>query len=102
MRSFMSTSRRMPRASTRQSHARARLVRNRFAQRYLKSVRYGNRTPRQPVEDLTLRDDWLFEAVLDYGEHDAAMPTAAEVRPWSVRKDPFSRFRATFEVRTYR
>jgi RHS repeat-associated protein len=79
-----------------------RVLRNRFAQRYLKHVRYGNRTPRQPAEDLSLRDDWLFEAVLDYGEHDTARPTVTEVRPWPVRKDPFSRFRATFDVRTYR
>src|SRR5205814_5412469 len=51
-----------------------------------------------PVNDT----EWLFEVVLDYGEHDAAAPTPAEAVPWPVRPDPFSRHRAAFEVRTYR
>jgi hypothetical protein len=49
-----------------------------------------------------VRSDWLFEVVFDYGEHDDAAPTTAEVRSWSARKDPFSLFRSTFDVRTYR
>ncbi|HST64337.1 MAG TPA: SpvB/TcaC N-terminal domain-containing protein [Mycobacteriales bacterium] len=64
---------------------------DRGANRYLKRVRYGNRTP--------YGQDWLFEVVLDYGEHDTE---PAEVRPWPVRLDPFSSYRAGFEVRTYR
>ncbi len=73
------------------------------AQRYLKRVQYGNRTPVAPDQPAPANDtDWLFEVVLDYGEHDAAAPTPAEVVPWPVRPDPFSRHRATFEVRTYR
>lgn len=81
---------------------RNRLISNQFAHRYLKSIRYGNRTPREAGEDLTQRDDWLFEVVFDYGEHDDAAPTTQEVRTWPVRQDPFSRCRSTFEVRTYR
>ena len=48
-----------------------RLISGQFAQRYLKTIRYGNRTPRQLGEDLALRADWLFDVVFDYGEHDA-------------------------------
>jgi hypothetical protein len=74
------------------------------AQRYVKRIQYGNRTP------VTDRDapapvnaeDWLFEVVFDYGEHDTRNPTPAEVKPWLARMDPFSNHRATFEVRTYR
>ena len=83
-------------------HEHNRLVTKQFAQRYLKYIRYGNRTPRQAGEDLTTRDDWLFEVVLDYGEHDLSAPTTKEVRSWPRRQDPFSHFRATFDVRTYR
>jgi RHS repeat-associated protein len=74
----------------------------RSANRYLKRIRYGNRTPRQPGEDRSERTDWMFEVVFDYGEHDTASPTPQEVRPWSVRQDTFSTYRAGFEVRTYR
>jgi hypothetical protein len=79
-----------------------RLTTNRFAQRYLKHIKYGNRTPREAGEDLTKRTDWLFEVVFDYGEHDVLSPTTKEVQNWPIRNDPFSTHRATFEVRTYR
>src|SRR5262249_50313296 len=74
------------------------------AQRYLKRIQYGNRVPvldreaPAPAHD----EDWRFEVVFDYGEHDDAAPTPAKVRPWPARQDSFSSFRATFEVRTYR
>jgi RHS repeat-associated protein len=74
------------------------------AQRYLKRIQYGNRTPVRREDPAPASDaDWLFEVVFDYGEHDSASPTPAEeVRPWLVRTDAFSINRATFEVRTYR
>ena len=87
---------------------RNRLIAQQFTQRYIKNIRYGNHTPRKPGEDLSQRTDWLFEAVFDYGEHggngedDKAPPTTQEVHPWPVRQDPFSLFRSTFDVRTYR
>lgn len=82
------------------------------AQRYLKRIEYGNRVPvmdrdapapatddpQSPVSSA----NWLFEVVFDYGEHDDLKPTPVEMAPWSLRKDPFSSYRATFEVRTYR
>jgi RHS repeat-associated protein len=76
--------------------------RDRRANRYLKRVLYGNRTPYLPHEDTALPAKWCFEIVLDYGEHEQAAPTPDEATPWSCRPDPFSSYRSTFEVRTYR
>ena len=74
-----------------------------FPQRYLKSIRYGNRAPRVAGEDLSLRKNWLFEVVFDYGEHDdVSRPRPPRFAAWPVREDPFSLFRSTFDVRTYR
>jgi RHS repeat-associated protein len=82
------------------------------AQRYLKRIFYGNRIPVPDREAPAPDEDgpvapvgnasWLFEVVFDYGEHDTAHPTPAEVTPWALRSDPFSSYRAGFEVRTYR
>jgi len=71
----------------------ARFVVN--AQRYLKRVRYGNRTP-------FVSGNWCFEVVFDYGDHDASVPTPEESGPWPARLDPFSTYKPGFEVRTYR
>ena len=76
--------------------------RNRSAQRYLKSVKYGNRTPRRAGEDLSRRSDWLFEVVFDYGEHRPDDPKPADAGTWLCRRDPFSSYRSGFEVRSYR
>jgi RHS repeat-associated protein len=73
-----------------------------FANRYLKHIKYGNLAPRANGEDLSLRTDWLFEAIFDYGEHVALPPAPDEVRLWPVRADPFSSYRAGFEIRSYR
>lgn len=77
------------------------------ANRYLKRVLYGNRTPYYPTmhadeAESPLPDDWMFELVLDYGDHAGRYPTPARDRPWSARPDAFSSHRAGFEVRTYR
>lgn len=97
------------------AHERNRTDLSRSAQRYLKRVRYGNASPYFPA--LTPNapwpeppdagapdgsDAWHFEVVFDYGEHTARIPTPAEGGTWSVRPDPFSSYRAGFEVRTYR
>ncbi|WP_432825050.1 SpvB/TcaC N-terminal domain-containing protein [Dactylosporangium sp. CA-092794] len=89
-------------------------------QRYLKSIRYGNVVSRlHPEPPGDRRDDWLFEVVFDYGEgHYADLPpdpgtpadeqhryshaAPAGAGPWPVRPDPFSTYRAGFEIRTYR
>ena len=71
---------------------------------YIKRIYYGTQTPYQRGEDLSNRTDWLFEVVFDYGEHNPVNPTPAEdpSRKWATRADPFSTFRSTFDVRTYR
>ncbi len=95
-------------------HERHRGDSARSANRHLKRVLYGNRSPRQAGEDLSERGDWMFEVVFDYGEdHLQPLEEAAEgrrfvqagvegSRPWTVRQDPISSYRAAFEVRTYR
>jgi hypothetical protein len=83
-------------------HEKNRSDMSRSANRYLKRIRYGNCTPRQPGEDLSERTDWLFEVVFDYGEHDTDSPTTLEAPLWPVRQDAFSTYRAGFDVRTYR
>ncbi len=98
------------------AHEHNRSDETRMAQRYLKCIRYGNRSPFFPAlkadaawpdpAAARLSDDgsnaWMFEAILDYGEHDANAPTPKDAGIWPARQDPFSSYRAGFEVRTYR
>src|SRR6185369_5168396 len=98
-----------------QTHERNRV---RTVNRYLKRIRYGNRTSRLIHPDLATME-WMFEVVFDYDEDhleeiplDPARPAAEQHRfvlvseapgqTWTVRPDPFSSHRAGFEVRTYR
>lgn len=112
-----------------QVHERNRTDLSRSGQRYLKRIRYGNRTPYFPelkpgaswpeppgadAEDGS--QQWLFEAVFDYdephyqeqepdGEGRVFATASAKVHQnarWPVRNDPFSSYRSGFEVRTYR
>ncbi|MFN8484247.1 MAG: SpvB/TcaC N-terminal domain-containing protein [Anaerolineae bacterium] len=82
------------------------------AAHYLKRILYGNRVSRLVALDQAARE-WCFEVVFDYDEgHYAELPDdggrpavragPAATRDWSVRLDPFSSYRAGFEVRTYR
>ena len=98
---------------TSRANERNRTASGRSANRYPKRVRYGNAPSRLVEPDLT-KLSWLFEVVFDYGEgHYQAQPPDAQGRvfatatptattPWPVRQDPFSTYRAGFEVRTYR
>jgi RHS repeat-associated protein len=79
----------------------------RGTQRYLSVVSYGNATPYWPQWGPTdletaVPSDWMFKVAIDYGDHDAAAPTPEAGPGWPVRPDPFSSYRAAFEVRTYR
>ncbi|MGR9117382.1 MAG: SpvB/TcaC N-terminal domain-containing protein, partial [Gammaproteobacteria bacterium] len=94
----------------------------RSANRYLKSIKYGNikpvqvtqGLPREFSENLSERNDWMFEVIFDYGEGHYQEPDEtdngqqrvnAQINPssdWLLRPDPFSSYRAGFEVRTYR
>jgi RHS repeat-associated protein len=97
------------------AHERNRDDTTRSANRYLKRIRYGNRVPYLPElsecgawpappgsDDPNENKDWLFEVIFDYGEHDANAPTPSDAGAWRCRNDPFSAYRAGFEVRTYR
>ncbi|KAJ5949959.1 SpvB-domain-containing protein [Penicillium verhagenii] len=86
--------------------------------RYLKSIRYGNKIPNRSMGDwkplpseLIGGPDlgWMFELILDYGEHRSdstgsaeKTPTMQEIRPWITRLNPFSQYKIGFEVRQYR
>ncbi|MEM1292718.1 MAG: SpvB/TcaC N-terminal domain-containing protein [Cyanobacteria bacterium P01_H01_bin.162] len=64
-------------------------------QTYLHKIQYGNKPD----------GSWAFSVVLDYGEYDLEQLetlTTAPTRTWSQRLDPFSDYRAGFEVRTHR
>jgi len=105
------------------AHERNRNDATRSANRYLKRIKYGNRTPNRDVDTWQAtdpfqlpNDTWMFEVVFDYGEgHYTEAAPDAEKRifaqagidlpagsHWAVRQDPFSTYRAGFEVRTYR
>ena len=96
------------------AHERNRGARNdprRKANRYLKRIRYGNRVPvlddagRRPrlLTDVQIENaGWMFEVVFDYGEHDTDVPKPDDAGAWTYRDDPFSTYRAGFEVRTCR
>jgi RHS repeat-associated protein len=81
------------------AHERGRTPPARAVNRHLKRIRYGNRRSRL---DHPGAGDWMFEVVFDYGEHDLEVPTPQDARPWDARPDPFSSYRAGFEVRTHR
>jgi RHS repeat-associated protein len=108
-----------------ESNRGARDDSRRRTNRYLKRVLYGNRDPlldgrgRRPrvldqaqVDAQIAAGRWMFELVLDYGDHDRDTPAPnddgaldAQGRtryPWSARADAFSSYRAGFEVRTSR
>ncbi len=70
--------------------------------RYLKRVYYGNKTHYTHGTALPTKGDFLFETLLDYGEHDMLTPTPVEVNDWVAREDAFSSFRSGFDIRTYR
>jgi len=73
----------------------------RATNRLIKRIRYGNRTPIHDRAELR-GVSWMFEVVFDYGDHADSTPTPGDTEPWPVRLDPFSAYRAGFEVRSYR
>jgi hypothetical protein len=82
----------------------------RTANRYIHRIRYGNaktlletETLHRPTFLSQQRIDatrWMFELEFDYGNSDPDRPE--QVGSWTRRDDPFSSYRAGFEVRTYR
>src|SRR5262249_30095244 len=89
------------------AHEQNRSDRARETGRYLKRVLYGNARPYfadwgEAGAEAALPTAWHFEVVLDYGDHPGDAPTPIASVPWPVRPDPWSSYRAGFEVRTYR
>ena len=80
------------------------------AQTYLKRVWYGIRKPYgvlyenlpEVLEKPFDQNDFHFQTVFDFGEHSLDEPATDETSAWEVRPDPFSDYRAGFEIRTYR
>ena len=90
-----------------QAHEVNRTAARRGAQGYLKSISYGNVEPYFPDwsevgNQAAWPSNWMFTVVLDYGDHPDAAPTPVRDRTWTLRPDPFSTYRAGFEIRTYR
>jgi RHS repeat-associated protein len=92
-----------------QTHEQHRTDISRSANRYLKHILYGNHRPyfpelaaEQPWPTLLGEDTYFFEVVFDYGEHNLLDPKPNDRGKWDYRSDPFSSYRAGFEVRTYR
>src|SRR6476646_3969750 len=99
-----------------QAHERNRTPEGRKANRHLKRVKYGNRTPNRDADgnatDPGQLADWMFEMVFDYEEghfevlpvddqgHEHVRAVVDKTRDWPVRQDSFSSYRAAFEVRT--
>lgn len=83
---------------------------SRTANRYIDRIRYGNATTlldsdtkRRPLflsQDAIDDTRWMFELAFDYGPPPGDDPDV--VGAWTRRMDPFSTYRAGFEVRTYR
>ena len=81
----------------------------RSANRYIKRIQYGNRTPNRDAASWAATDsfalpekNWMFQLVFDYGYHHADDPTPLGDQPWPCRDDPTSSYRSGFEVRSYR
>ncbi|HEY5741129.1 MAG TPA: SpvB/TcaC N-terminal domain-containing protein, partial [Terrimicrobiaceae bacterium] len=87
----------------------------RTTNRYLKRIYYGNRAPLldsagrrfrfldpAKINEQIANGEWMFEVVFDYGEHDPDAPKPNDAGIWDYRLDPFSSYRAGFEVRTTR
>ncbi|MBK8425549.1 MAG: hypothetical protein IPL27_05990 [Lewinellaceae bacterium] len=82
---------------------------NATAQQYLKRVKYGNTVMysspmNAPIAAIPATNEWMFELIFDYGEHETVnkVPQYADNLTWAARPDPFSSYRAGFEIRDYR
>ncbi len=65
-----------------------------YNQIYLGQIEYCNY-----LEPVTKAESYLFQVDFDYGEFDE---DENKTQPWSMRPDPFSAYRAGFEIRTAR
>lgn len=80
------------------------------ANRYLRTIRYGNVQPYREGQPAANSDsDWYFRIVFDYGDY--ALPAEGGANPIvplpaipadAYRQDPFSTYYAGFEIRNHR
>jgi RHS repeat-associated protein len=85
---------------------------SRTVNRYIDRIRYGNATTllepgtsRRPLfltQETIDATRWMFELAFDYSAPTGPGPDPASIGAWTRRADPFSTYRAGFEVRTYR
>ena len=75
---------------------------------YLKRIQYGNKNPYYANSIQTYDPPhpanplYFYETVFDFGDHDNATPTPSIQQDWSCRLEPFSNYKAGFDIRTYR
>ncbi|SEQ49474.1 SpvB/TcaC N-terminal domain-containing protein [Nitrosomonas ureae] len=100
---------------TAQAHERNRNDNVYKTNRYLKSILYGNKQSHLNNPNYQ-QAGWMFQVIFDYeekhykdislGDDDPfiieSRATVTKPSNWPVRSDPFSSYRAGFEVRTYR
>lgn len=91
------------------AHEGNRTQASRSSNLYLKEIRYGNATPNRDASSWKVfsafqlpPEAWKLSVILDYGEHDIQNPNPEDSGTWICREDPFSRYQAGFEIRTYR
>ncbi len=82
--------------------------------RYPKRIWYGNRAPLRYGDPDEGSMPWMFEVAFDYGDEGwnsfragdgedyVEISDLLSSRSWPARGDPFSSYRSTFEIRTYR
>jgi RHS repeat-associated protein len=69
---------------------------------YPEKILYGNKTPyKQFGNAFPPEADFLFSTVFNYGEYNQNSPFD-KVNNWDLRPDPFSDYKAGFEIRTTR
>ncbi|HYJ37483.1 MAG TPA: SpvB/TcaC N-terminal domain-containing protein, partial [Chitinophagaceae bacterium] len=73
-----------------------------YVNTYLKRVKSGNIDPYVRGNTEPAPAQFLFETVLDYGEHDTVNIPFNAINNWTFRTDAFSEYQAGFEIRTCR
>ncbi|MCG8410661.1 MAG: hypothetical protein MI739_05175, partial [Bacteroidales bacterium] len=76
-----------------------------FNKIYLSKVCYGNTKMCDEQGNLPNDNNWLFTLAFDYGEYPKDINYSQKLdttKAWDLRTDPFSSYKAGFEIRTYR
>jgi RHS repeat-associated protein len=76
-----------------------------LVQKYPAKILYGNTISLFPGQHIPDTNQWMFSVIFDYGEFENRPyenDQSSSSRKWTVRQDPFSVYKAGFEIRTYR